>query len=84
MNKEVSPDLKTCVQEILWEETRLCSQHSLIDDTKAFVAPSFDKAALLTSRTIQCFECKGHGHVAKNCKRKNFCNYCKCNGHIIF
>ena len=64
MNKEVSPDLKNCVQEVLQEETRLRSQHSLVDDTKAFVAPSFDDVALLASRTVRFFECKGYDHVA--------------------
>ena len=82
MNKEVSPDLKNCVQEVLQEETRLRSQHSLVDDTKAFVAPSSDDAVLLVPRTVQCLECKGYGHVAKNCKKTNFYNYCKRNGHI--
>ena len=31
---------------------------------------------------IQCYSCKGFGHIATNCTKK-FCNYCKKSGHII-
>lgn len=64
MNREASLDLRTCVQEALWEETRLRSQYSLINDTKASVAPSSDEDVLLASWTVRFFECKGYDHVA--------------------
>ena len=31
---------------------------------------------------VQCYSCKGFGHIATNCTKK-FCNYCKKIGHII-
>jgi len=33
-------------------------------------------------RFIQCYSCKGFGHLAKDCSQK-FCNYCKQRGHIF-
>lgn len=79
MNMEVTPDLDTCVQEILREEIRLQSQNTLNEEPKAFVAPASDTMALISTKEkqVHCFECKGIGHVARNCKKKTFCNYCK-------
>ena len=34
-------------------------------------------------RFVQCYSCKGFGHLAKDCSQK-FCNYCKKRGHIIY
>ena len=31
---------------------------------------------------VQCYSCKGFGHIETNCTKK-FCNYCKKTGHII-
>lgn len=49
--------------------------------SKPFGAENFEEAAFLTPK-VQCFKCKGYGHVARNCKTKIFSNYCKKNGHI--
>lgn len=85
MNQEVSPDLDTCVQEVLREEIRLQSQHTIKDDTKAFVAPSFQNATFLTTRGQKTlyYGCKGFGLLVRNCKKKNFCKYCKWTSHIF-
>lgn len=89
MNRETSPHLDTCVQEVLREEIRLQSQHSLMEEPKAFIAPSaapaFDEKALIAGKgqPLQCFDCKEYGHISRNCKKKKFCNYCKRNGHVI-
>lgn len=48
MNREVSPDLDTCVQEVLREELQLQSQHVLTEDPKAFIAQLAEEATLLT------------------------------------
>lgn len=68
MNREASPDLDTCVQEVLREEIWLVTRHSLITDPKALLttpAPNptptpTDKIALLIARgqQPQCHECK--------------------------
>ena len=34
-------------------------------------------------RVVQCFICKDFGHIARDYP-KNFCNYCKKQGHIIY
>ncbi|RVW47642.1 Retrovirus-related Pol polyprotein from transposon RE1 [Vitis vinifera] len=34
-------------------------------------------------RVVQCFSCKDFGHIARDYP-KNFCNYCKKQGHIIY
>lgn len=77
VNMEVTPDLDTCVQEILREEIRLQSQNTLNEEPKAFVAPSSDTMALISTKEkqVQCFECKGFGHMARNCEKKTFYNY---------
>lgn len=76
MNREVSPDLDTCVQEVLREQLQLKSQHVLTEDPKAFIAQLAEEATLLTPQgsKVQCFECKGSGHEAHSCKTKIFCN----------
>lgn len=53
MNREVSLNLKTCVQEVLQEETRLLTQHVITDASKAFVVPTSEEAACLTPQGSQ-------------------------------
>ena len=36
----------------------------------------------MPSKNLQCFCCKGYGHIAASCPKK-FCSYCKKKGHII-
>lgn len=50
MNREVSLDLKTGVQEVLREETRLLTQHVINDASKAFVVPTSEETACLTNQ----------------------------------
>lgn len=70
LNRETTPDLETCLQEVLGEETRLQSQNS-IEESKVFAASSTtDSALLVKNQKVQCYECKECGHVAQNCKRK--------------
>lgn len=73
-------------------EPTQCQQH-LTDAPKAFVtfasAPTVTHASadsiLLTTggQKAQCYERKGSGHLARNCKNKSFCNYCKQTRHVI-
>ena len=99
MNREPTPDLETCVQEVLREELPLQTQQTLEGNTtnQAFstILTATTEIAMYTNPkfqskdnekdmgAVQCFECKGYAHVARNCKKKIFCNYCKRNGHII-
>ncbi|XXG90666.1 hypothetical protein AAC387_Pa12g2380 [Persea americana] len=88
MNQENSPNLDTCVQDVLWEEIRLVPQHSLMVEPKALLTtllPPAEETSSFTSpgQKSQCFECNGYGHIARNCRKKLFCNYCKWTGHII-
>ena len=54
MSREKSPDLNTCVQEVLREETRLRSIQSIISEPKIFLTSQepapVDDIALLTAR----------------------------------
>ena len=65
------------------------SRQSLISESKALLttpAPHLSKeTALLTTHghKPQYHECKGYGHLAHNCRKKLFCNYCKRTGHVI-
>lgn len=85
MNREVAPDLDTCVQEVWREELQLQSPHVLTEDPKAFIAQLAEEATLLTPQgsKVQCFECKGSGHVAHSCKMKIFCNNYEKSRHVI-
>lgn len=76
MNREVFPDLDTSVQEILIEEVPLHSQHTINDGPKDFATASSENAVFLTARGLktQCYESKGYGRVACNCKKNNFCS----------
>ena len=74
MNREVSPSFDICVQEVLREETWLQSQHAISEEPKAFVPNKSAEAAFLTPK-VQCFECKGYGHVARYGKKKHYCKY---------
>ena len=65
------------------------SQQSLITEPKALLTTPaltpIKEIALLAARgqKTQCHECKGYGHLARNCRKKLFCNYCKRTRHII-
>ena len=86
MNREVSANLDTYFQEVLREELRLNSQRAILEEPKAFLAPLLTDSALLAGpnwKPAQCYECKGFGHIAKNCCKKLVCRYCKRSGHLI-
>lgn len=86
MNRGTSPDLDTFVQEVLQEQMRFQSQHTPIEETKAFLTPPSESdgtAFIAKEKPLQCFECKEYGHVTHNCKKNNFYNYCKRTGHLI-
>eukprot|EP00268_Persea_americana_P004867 TRINITY_DN11598_c0_g1_i4.p1 TRINITY_DN11598_c0_g1~~TRINITY_DN11598_c0_g1_i4.p1 ORF type:complete len:135 (+),score=23.59 TRINITY_DN11598_c0_g1_i4:123-527(+) len=86
MNREQSANLDTCFQEVLREELRLTSQRAILEEPKAFPAPLPADSALLATpnpKLTQCYECKGFGHIAKNCRKKLVCRYCKRSGHLI-
>lgn len=75
----------TRVQEALREEIWLSSQRAITEEPEAFITPASEDTAPLTARgqKVKCYECKGYGHVARNCEKKQFCNYCKKTGHLI-
>ena len=86
MNRENSANLDTCFQEVLREELRLTSQRAILKEPKALLAPLPADFALLATpnqKPTQCYECKGFGHLAKNCRKKLVCRYCKRSGHLI-
>eukprot|EP00268_Persea_americana_P045371 TRINITY_DN4622_c0_g1_i1.p1 TRINITY_DN4622_c0_g1~~TRINITY_DN4622_c0_g1_i1.p1 ORF type:complete len:229 (+),score=31.44 TRINITY_DN4622_c0_g1_i1:829-1515(+) len=60
LNREVPPNLDTCVQEVLREESRLQSQNHINEEPKAFLNPTIETLALKTTQglQVQCFECK--------------------------
>lgn len=68
------------------EEIWLPFRNALNEEPKVFITPSFDNLALVSAKgqKLQCFECKGFEHVARNCKTYFFCYYGKRTGHIIF
>ena len=35
-----------------------------------------------TRRNIQCYNCQGLGHIARNCRRRTLCKHCGLPGHI--
>ena len=88
MNRNPVPSIDTCIGELFREEQRLMTQ-TFIDQKSqnsspipvAYVAQGKHRGGRDMSN-IQCYSCKGFGHVATNCTKK-FCNYCKKAGHII-
>lgn len=52
------------------EEIWLPFRNALNEEPKVFITPSFDNLALVSAKgqKLQCFECKGFEHVARNCK----------------
>ncbi|CAL1404258.1 unnamed protein product [Linum trigynum] len=43
--------------------------------------PQFQRRVPATE--LECHHCHERGHLQKHCRRKNFCVYCKRNGHIV-
>lgn len=86
MNREIPADSDTCVQGVLREEIRLQSQTLTNYTPRAFSTQQSEETALLAPKgqKVQCFECKGYGHIARQCKKKSFCNYCQRSGHVIY
>ena len=88
MNKEPVPLLDICVGELLREEQRLLTQAVL--EKKAQNSAPILVAYATQGRSkggrnmtnVQCYSCKGFGHIATNCTKK-FYNYCKKTRHII-
>ena len=88
MNREPVPLLDICVGELLWEEQRLLTQAVLEQKAQnsapipvAYAAQGRSKGGRYITN-VQCYSCKGFGHIAVSCTKK-FGNYCKKIGHII-
>ncbi|GAV85978.1 zf-CCHC domain-containing protein/gag_pre-integrs domain-containing protein [Cephalotus follicularis] len=85
MNRVPSPSLDVYFSELILEEQRRYSQ-TVLDQhhlpTGATEVAFAAKGKLGNPRTIQCYSCKEYEHIAKDCT-KQFCNYCKKEGHII-
>ncbi|XP_027364321.1 uncharacterized protein LOC113871425 [Abrus precatorius] len=87
MNRDPVPSLDACLSALLRKEQRLLTQASMEQKANANDLINVAYAAHGRSkgkdvRGIQCYSCKGFGHIAKDCSQK-FCNYCKQWGHII-
>ena len=87
MNRDLVPALDACLSELLQEEQRIATQAAMEHKTNtsapvnvAYAAQGRNKSRDMHS--IQCYNYKGFGHIAKDCPQK-FCNYCKQRGHII-
>jgi hypothetical protein len=88
MNREPVPFLDICVGELLRKEQRIITQAVLEQKAQnsapilvAYAAQGRSKRGRDMSN-VQCYSCKGFGHIATTCTKK-FCNYCKKTGHII-
>jgi hypothetical protein len=87
MNRHPVPSLDACLSELLREEQRIITQAAM--EHRANVSAPVSVAYATQGRNkgrnmhvVQCFSCKGFGHIARDCPKK-FCNYCKKHGHII-
>lgn len=64
-----------CVAELLREEQRAATQATMGADLSLFdVAPVAYAAQGRGKGKLQCFYCKGYGHIARACLRK-VCNH---------
>ncbi|XP_074592293.1 uncharacterized protein LOC141848078 [Curcuma longa] len=88
MNREPVPSLDICVGELFREEQRLITQAVMEQNAQnstpipvAYAAQGRYKGRR-DMTNVQCYSCKGFGHIATDCTKK-FCNYCKKPGHII-
>ena len=79
------PSLDACLNEVLWGEQWLFTRTVMEQQKSTSVPMAYVAHGKLRGRDIsnvQCFCCKGTGHYSWNFS-KNFCNYCKKDGHII-
>ena len=87
MNRDHVPTLDACLSELLREEQRI-KTHTVMEqnmNSTASISVAYatqGKNKLRDMCSIQCYNCKGFSHLAKDCSQK-FCNYCKQRGHII-
>ncbi|KAJ4702831.1 Retrovirus-related Pol polyprotein from transposon TNT 1-94 [Melia azedarach] len=86
MNRDPSPSLDVCFQELLREEQRFATQtifqQDKMHDNAIAYAALHGKNKGRDMRHVQCFSCKEYGHIVVNCAKK-YCNCCKKSGHII-
>ncbi|GMI84008.1 hypothetical protein HRI_002070000 [Hibiscus trionum] len=88
INKDPVPLLDICVGEILREEQRLITE--IVMEQKAQNSVSIHVSYVVQGKSkggkditnVQCYSCRGFGHIATDCTKK-FYNYCKKMGHII-
>lgn len=64
MNRESSPTLDACVQDVLQEEMRLKSHQVMTEAPKAFQTSQETALLSTNNKPVQCFECRGFGHIA--------------------
>ena len=87
MNRDSMPMLDACLSELLREEQRI-KTHTVMEQNMNSTAPvsvayaAQGKNKPRDMRSVQCYSCKGFGHLVKDCSQK-FCNYCKQREHII-
>ena len=87
MTRDLVPTLDAFLIELLQEEQHITTQavmeHKI--NTSAPVNMAYATQGRNKSRDmcyVQCYNCKGFGHIAKDCPQK-LCNYYKQRGHII-
>ena len=71
VNRDPVPTLSACFGELLREEQRLTTQHTM---EQAKVVPvayaTYNKGKGHDMRKTQCYSCKRYGHIAPNCPKK--------------
>jgi len=81
MNRYPVPTLDACLSELLREEQRIKTHNVMEQNMNSTASVSVAYAAKEKNKprdmcSVQCYSCKGFGHLTKDCSQK-FCNYCK-------
>ncbi|PHT94917.1 hypothetical protein T459_02799 [Capsicum annuum] len=85
LNRKKLPALDVVVSEVLRQEIQLGSQASMENSLFVDTAMAAYKSSSSgnSNKPIQCYHYKETGHGISHCKKQNYCNYCKKDGHII-
>jgi len=85
MNRDPSPSLDMCFEELLCEEQHLATQATLQQDklpTNIVAYAAQVKGKGKDMRKVQRYSCKEYKHITTHCVKK-YCNYYKKLGQII-
>lgn len=83
LNRSILPAMDSILGELLREETQIITQ--VVIEAKGTLPTAFatQRSKPKDQTKIQCFECKGYGHAASHCKKRNYYVYCRQTGHIV-